>query len=121
MVKHGWIAALILFGCGAAPPENKPAGESIAAAVESYKQKNGRFPGRLQDLVPAHLAAIPKPASKQFVIVYAANHGGSQCWVAYQVQRDSYQEYDCLKRSWSPLAVEKTHVLGHPNAQVLTP
>lgn len=103
-----------------ASDENKAAGESLAAAVEAYKLQQGRYPERLEDLVPKVIAEIPQ-AGQYFLIVYAVEPGGKQCWVAYQVHRDRFEEYDCRKHAWQNVEFEDSRAVRHPNAQKLRP
>lgn len=99
--------------------ENKAASESIAAAVQSFKEMNGRYPAKLEQLVPAFLPELPK-AGKYFSILYAAEPGGAQCWVAYQVHRDRYEEYDCRKQVWINVEIEDSEVFRR-DAQRIVP
>ena len=115
-----WLLVLMVFLAGCESTENKAAGESIAAAVQAYKKSNGRYPQQVEDLVPRYLHAVPD-SGRYFVIVYAAEPGGSQCWVAYQVHRDRYEEFDCLKGAWTNVEIEDSHVFRHPNARKVVP
>jgi hypothetical protein len=117
------VAAVLLFrGCVALvfSDENEAAGKSIAAAVEAFRQEQGRYPERLEELRPKYLAAIPQ-AGEHFGIVYAADSAGKQCWVAYQVHRDSFEEYDCQKRAWLLVEYEDSQAVRHPKAEWIRP
>lgn len=100
--------------------ENKAAAEAIAVAAQEYRKSTGRYPKRLEDLVPKYLPAMPQ-AGKYFYIVYAAQPDGSQCWVAYQVHRDRFEELDCRKGTWGDYEIEDAQVSKHPDAQYLVP
>jgi hypothetical protein len=100
--------------------ENKASGESIAAAVEAFSKAEGRYPQRLEELRPKYLAAIPS-AGEHFGIVYAAEPDGKQCWLAYQIHRDSFQEYDCQKRAWLMVEYEDSEAVRHPKAEWIRP
>jgi hypothetical protein len=88
--------------------------------VQAYEQDNAHYPQRLEGLVPSYLPAVPT-AGKYFVIVYAAEPDGQQCWVAYQVHRDRFEEFDCRKGKWTNVEIEDSHVFRHPNAQYVKP
>ena len=74
---------------------------------------------RLEEVVPKYLPAIPVPASKDFVIVYAADSAGKECWVAYQVHRDNFEEYDSAVGKWQLMEYEDTRALREEEKQVL--
>jgi len=97
---------------------NKPEGEAIVAALEGYKRDQGRFPDRLGQLVPKYLPATPVPAQLT-LIAYAAPEDGSACWYAYQVHRDYYEEYDCVKRSWKTREYNDSTVMKHPRVEFI--
>ena len=82
--------------------ENRGPGERIVAAFEKYKAANGRYPERLDALVPAFLPQIPTPVIDTN-FVYAASEDGSAAWFAYQNPRETLTEYDSRTRQWQDL------------------
>jgi hypothetical protein len=130
--SHGWVfkvlvaivlIAGLLFFAGMTfifSDENKAAGESIAVAVEAFSKEKGLYPERLDDLRPKYLAAIPA-AGQHWGIVYAVEPDAKQCWVAYQVHRDSFREYDCQKRVWQLLDYDESLAVKHPKAEWIRP
>ena len=91
---------------------HKPAGLALAAAVEAYHAEHKRFPAKLEDLVPRHLPAVPRLAGPGS-IAYARLPDSTQCWVAYSVHRDYFEEYDCRLRRWNMREYEETQALKH--------
>lgn len=119
-MKRMLLVALLCLVGGCSDYSLKPAGESIATAVQAFKQRNGLYPQRLEELVPTFLPALPK-GGKYFAITYAPEPDRMQCWVAYQVHRDRLEEYDCRKAVWGNVEIEDSHVFRHPNAQFIKP
>ena len=91
---------------------NKPAGLALAAAVEAYAAEHKRYPARLEDLVPKHMPALPRPA-RYTIIAYAPLPDGTQCYIAYTVHRDYFDEYDCRLRRWNTRDYEDTQALRY--------
>src|SRR5450631_457290 len=89
-------------------------GKSLVVAVETFNAKNGRYPMSLDELVPKYLPELPK-AGKYFVIDYAVEPGGKQCWLSYQVHRDRLEEYNCRKRGWQNVEIEDSETYMQPN------
>jgi hypothetical protein len=126
--KYAWVLpVLLLGGCvylwelfTGESDENVAAGKSIVAAIEAFNGKNGRYPEKLEELVPRFLPEIPQ-AGQYFGIYYAAEPGGTQCWLAYGVHRDRVEEYDCSAHTWINLEVDDSAALRHPAKQVLSP
>jgi hypothetical protein len=114
------LAALAFRGCYhfVHNEENAPAAESIVSAMEAYRKENGRCPATLEDMQPKFLASIPKSVNP-FVIVYAASVDGKQCWVAYQVHRDNFEEYDSAVGKWQLMEYEETRALREERKQIL--
>ena len=92
-----WRAMPYLF-----EDDNRAPGDRIVAAFEKYKAANGRYPERLDALVPAFLPQIPKPVIDTN-FVYAASEDGKAAWFAYQNPRESLTEYDSRTRQWQDL------------------
>jgi hypothetical protein len=126
--RAGLIVAVAILGalvflwnsCSFFNYENKDAAETIAAAVRAYQRDNGRYPARLEDLVPRYLAEIPQ-AGEWSPMFYAAEPGGAQCWIAYGVHRDDFQEYDCLQHTWQLVDYDDSKAVKHPARQALLP
>ena len=114
----GLVLAYRAFTSRVYSEANKPEGEAIVAALESYKRDQGRFPEGLGRLVPKYLPAMPVPAQLT-LIAYAASEDGSACWYAYQVHRDYYEEYDCVKRSWKRREYNDSTVMKHPRVEFI--
>jgi hypothetical protein len=116
------VGALVFLwnSCSFFNYENKPAAESIAASVEAFHRANGRYPQRLEELVPKFLPEIPQ-AGEWSPIFYAADPGGTRCWIAYGVHRDDFQEYDCQKQAWQLVDYDESEAVKHPARQVLVP
>ena len=104
------VAMLYLFDRCTSPVDDLEAtGKSLVVAVEAFNAKNGRYPPSLDELVPQYLPELPK-AGKYFVIDYAVEPDGKQCWVGYQVHRDRIMEYDCRKRDWQNFEIEDSQI-----------
>ena len=114
------LAALAFRGCYhlVHNEENRPAAESIVAAMEAYRKENSRCPAKLEDMQQKFLASIPKSVNP-FIIVYAASADRKQCWVAYQVHRDNFEEYDSAVGKWQLMEYEDTRALREEGKQVL--
>ena len=113
----GCVYLLSLFGEN---DENKAAGQAIAAAVEQFKAQKGRYPAKLEELVPAFLTEVPQ-AGQYFGIYYAAEPGGTRCWLSYGVHRDRVEEYDCQTRQWMNVEIDDSLAWKHPGKQTLVP
>ena len=124
--RFGWVVPVVALvflvwvfdRCTTPVDDLEDAGKEIAAALQAFKGRTGRFPARLEELVPTHLPMLPR-AGKYFSIVYAAEPDGSQCFLAYQNHRDRFEEYDCSKQDWSNYEIEDSHVVRYPKAQRL--
>src|SRR5450631_1592613 len=90
------------------------AGNSLRAAVVTFNAKNGRYPMSLDELVPKYLPELPK-AGKYFVIDYAVEPGGRQCWLSYQVHRDRLEEYNCRRGVWKNVDVSDSEMRSQTN------
>jgi hypothetical protein len=64
--------------------ESKRAGDEIIQAIESYRQREGRYPAKLNDLVPRYLRAISPPTAGQKQWTYWAEPNGSAFDLAFQ-------------------------------------
>ena len=53
------------------------------------------------------------------LIAYAAPEDGSACWYAYQVHRDYYEEYDCVKRRWKTREYNDSTAMKHPRVEFI--
>lgn len=126
--KYSWVLPVLLLGSCAylfhlfplESDENEAAGKSIVSAIEAYNGKNGRYPDKLEDLVPRFLPEVPQ-AGEWFGIFYAAEAGGTQCWLAYGVHRDRVEEYDCTAHTWTNVEVDDSAAVRHPKRQALAP
>jgi hypothetical protein len=94
----------------------REAAAQVAAAVQAYRERHGRYPQRVEELVPGELPAMP---TIRHWLVYAAESDGSQCWILDQVIWDSVSEYDCAGRRWQGLDISRSRAWVHPNKQVL--
>jgi hypothetical protein len=123
--RRRWRAAVVLAGvvmlvivgyrgCAALVHDesNKPAALALAAATEAHHREHGRYPARLEDLVPGQLAALPSSPTRG-LIAYGRSADATQCWIAYSVHRDYFEEYDCRLRAWNLREYEETQALKH--------
>ena len=109
----GVVVALVLLYRGVAfffREENAAAGNTIVRALEAFKRGAGRYPEKLELLMPTYLAEIPQPAMDTN-FVYAASSDGKECWFAYQVRRGVLNEYECSTRKWSYREYEDSDAL----------
>jgi uncharacterized RDD family membrane protein YckC len=78
----------------------------VVAALDAYKQKNGRYPQSLRDLHPGFLGRLPN--LDRSVLTYSVSATGDQCWLAivywmapgFFMPSDMVNEYDCSARKW---------------------
>jgi uncharacterized RDD family membrane protein YckC len=77
----------------------------VVAALDAYKQKNGRYPESLRQLHPQYLGTLPNLESS--VLNYSSSPAGDQCWLAIVywmragfLPSDDANEYDCASRKW---------------------
>ena len=94
----------------------REAAAQIASALQSYRERNGRFPQKVEELVPQFMPAMPRI---EHWLVYAAEPDGSQCWIVDQVIWDSMDEYDCAERRWRGTDVSQSRAWQHSNRQRL--
>jgi hypothetical protein len=92
----------------------RDAAAQLVMALQAHRERNGRFPQRLQELVPREIPALPDVNGW---LVYAAEPDGSQCWLLDQVVWDAMNEYDCRERRWRGLDISQSHAWTHPNRQ----
>ena len=126
--KYTWLLPVLFLGSCAylwhtfplENDENEAAAKSIADAIAAYNGKNGRYPEKLEQLVPRFLPEVPQ-AGEWFPIYYAAEPGGTQCWLAYGVHRDRVEEYDCSTRQWINYEWEDSTATRHAKVQILPP
>jgi hypothetical protein len=90
---------------------NRAAGERIVAAFEKYKAANGRYPERLDVLVPSFLPQVPKPAVDTN-FVYAISPDEKTAFFAYQNPRETVTEYDSRTRRWQDLDYAESGALS---------
>jgi uncharacterized RDD family membrane protein YckC len=77
----------------------------VVAALDAYKQKNGRYPESLAALHPQYLAALPKLEIS--ALNYSTSAAGDNCWIAIVfwmragfLPSDDANEYECASRRW---------------------
>lgn len=126
--RWGWVIPFAIVGglvflwnsCSFFNYESREDAERIAAAVEAFNRDHAHYPARLEELVPKYLAEVPQ-AGEWSTIIYAAEPGGAQCWIAYSVHRDDFQEYDCATHAWQLVDYDDSQAVKHPARQVLVP
>jgi hypothetical protein len=72
------IASLILLGCNGKFDRTQASANLIIEALQSYKEDNGFYPDKLQDITPLYLEKLPKSnySNRDFI---------------YEKSEDSYQ------------------------------
>ena len=87
----------------------------VVAALDAYKQKNGRYPDSLALLHPRFLGRLPQLAPGN-ALHYAASPAGDQCWLAIVywheagfLPSDRANEYECASRSWTNVDYDDLH------------
>lgn len=90
----------------------------VVAALDTYRQKNGRYPDKLEALSPGYLAGVPQLAGNS-ALRFAATPAGDTCWLAivYWLEagllpHDRVHEYDCRTREWRNLDYSEMHAGG---------
>jgi uncharacterized RDD family membrane protein YckC len=95
--------------------QNYAEAQPVAAALQAYKARHGRYPADLAALQPDFLARKPQLA-RQATLAYAAE-GNDRCWLAivywyeaaFMMPSDRVNEYDCATREWSNLDYNDMH------------
>jgi len=110
---HGDLAAEI-------NEQNMQQALPVVEALEAYRQKNGRYPDRLEALTPGYLANAPQLAERS-ALSFAATPAGDGCWLAIVYWRhagflpsDDVHEYDCRTREWTTLDYNEMHATEAP-------
>ena len=98
---------------------SKPGGVALAAAIEAYQRAHGRCPEKLEQLVPEILPRLPEPA-EHTIFAYRTLPDGSQCWLAFKVHRDFFQEYDSRTRAWTLQEYDDSQAIK-PGRQIVAP
>jgi uncharacterized RDD family membrane protein YckC len=90
----------------------------VVAALETYRQKNGRYPETLEALSPGFIAGVPQLAGHS-ALRFASTPAGDGCWLAivYWMEagllpHDRIYEYDCRTRQWQNLDFSEMHAAG---------
>jgi hypothetical protein len=95
---------------------NRPPAERIVAAFEKYKAANGRYPEKLDILVPSFLAKLPQPEIDTN-FVYATSPDAKTAWIAYQNPRELLTEYDSRSQLWTDVDYGESMALAMPKKQ----
>lgn len=64
--------------------ESKKRGECIVAALNSYYGDHGRYPDRLNQLVPKYLRNIDSPVAGDRKWIYELKVGGRHCALSFE-------------------------------------
>jgi cyanate permease len=114
-------AAVLVYWYGAHGKEAKEANElnarevaPVVAALDAFRQKNGRYPGSLSQLYPEYLQRLPR-LYLQSGLLFKSSESGDGCWLAvfphyipsFFLPSDLANEYDCGSRFWSVLDIDE--------------
>jgi hypothetical protein len=72
--------------------------EVIAAACHEYKQRHGRYPERLAELVPAHLPSVPRARYTVFSGGFEYKPSSRRPWISFQDVGGMASTYDVAAR-----------------------
>jgi uncharacterized RDD family membrane protein YckC len=88
----------------------------VVAALDAYREKNGRYPETLEALSPGYIAGAPRLIGSTG-LGFASTPAGDRCWLAIVYWKeaglflpsDRVYEYDCRTREWANLDYNDMH------------